>query len=70
MDYNEKKQMIDYDLAKLDANYTIRIPQKLKNYLDKFCPERTGKLNTKLRNIIAREAHAANFDPRIYLGQD
>lgn len=70
MDDNKKEQMLNYDLAKLDSNYTVRIPQKLKDYLDKFCPARTAKLNTELRDIIAREVHAANYDPKIYLGGD
>jgi hypothetical protein len=57
-------------MAKLDSIFPLRIPSKLKEHLDFLSDEHKDRLYYRLRLEIAREVHAANFDPSVYLGED
>lgn len=56
-------------MDKLDAIYTLRIPEVTKRAIDKLLPEKKAKLNRKLLNTIAKILHEANFYPEIYLSE-
>ena len=62
--------MSNFKMAKLDSIFPLRIPSKLKEHLDFLSDEHKDRLYYRLRLEIAREVHAANFDPSIYLGED
>ncbi len=57
-------------MDKMTETYSLRIPDALKEMLDKLSTEQKHDLNQKLRVELARAVHASKFDARLYLGEN
>jgi len=57
-------------MDKCTETYAVRIPEILKDDLDKLSTHQKKELNKKLIIEMARAVHVAKFDPNFYLNSD
>ena len=57
-------------MDKCTETYSLRIPEVLKNELDKLDAATTASLKEKLLFVLAREIHQSKFDPLVYLSTE
>jgi hypothetical protein len=52
---------------KLTEIYSLRIPEHLKEMVERLDIEQRHALNTNIRTEIAKAIHASKFDAKVYL---
>ena len=58
------------DMDKCTEQFTLRIPEVLKNDLDKLTKAQKTTLIQKIILVMARAVHDSKFDPEFYVKSD
>lgn len=67
MDHDENKCLLSIETDKLEAEFTLRIPEVTKRKIKELDPTTKKSLNEEILLAIARVLHRAAFDPSKYL---
>lgn len=62
--------MDDLQHDKLTEEYTLRIPEVTKNYIDKLSPTFRKRMNNEILKTMARVVHESKLDYSQYLSSE
>ena len=62
--------MDDLQYDKLTEEYTIRIPEVTKTYIDNLSPTFKKRLNNEILKTMARVVHESRLDYSLYLSSE
>lgn len=64
---NKDEPLLSIETDKLEAEFTLRIPEFTKRKLKELSPQEKKALNEEIIMTMARVLHRFNFDYRKYL---
>ena len=63
----QERDLMGIEIDKCIETFSIRIPEILKNNLDKLSPSQKATLKQELLYIMAKHVHDSAFNPEQYL---